>query len=250
MKKSLYITFMLCTIFGYSQNLNNYKYALLPSKFSFQKEKDQYNVNSIVRMILEKNQFETYRDDEKFSEDFANENCNKVYVDLDVVNTMFITKVKIILKDCKNTVLFTSLEGRSKSKENAVAYLEALREASRSLDVLNHKYEPAQQNLLSIGESKLVETKITQNKEFENSDILNKIIINEKQFIATSTSLGWNLINPDKKMEIIMFKTTLNDFYIAKKNDKQGIIYLKNSFWFFEYYDGDFLKREQLRIQF
>ena len=250
MKKIFYLAILLVSFKGVSQNLNSYKYALLPSKFKFQKEIDQHNINTIVRMILDKNQFETFRDDEKFSEDFAKENCNKVYVDLDVVNTMFITKVKIILKDCKNVVLFTSLEGKSKEKENSKAYLEALREASYSLDLLHHKYEPAQQNLLSIGESKLVETKIIQNKELENSDVLNKIIINEKQFIATPTSLGWNLINLDKKMEIIMFKTTLNDFYIAKKNDKQGIIYLKNSFWLFEYYDGDFLKREQLSIQF
>ncbi len=235
MKKIVLLSFFLVSIFGSSQNLNNYQYALLPSKFSFQKEKDQYNVNELVRMILEKNQFETFRDDEKFPDDLAKENCNKVYADLDVVNTLFITKIKIILKDCKNVVLFTSAEGKSKSKDNSVAFLEALREASRSLDLLNHKYEPTQNQI--------------KNEKLENNDSITKISIDSNQLIASPTLQGWNLIDSNKKVEIIIFKTTLKDFYIAKKQDKQGIIYLKNGLWFFEYYDK-FLEKEQLNIQF
>lgn len=235
MKKLILITVLLVSFFGFSQNLNSYKYALLPSKFSFQKITDQYNVNTIMRMILEKNQFETYRDDEKFPEEFALENCNKVYADLDVVNSMFVTKVKIILKDCKNTILFTSTEGKSKDKENAKAFLEALREASQSLEALNHNYQPTQ-NL--VKQDKLI-----------NNGLVNKTSIISNQLLASPTLQGWNLNNSNEKVEIIIFKTTLKDFYLAKKLDKQGIIYLKNGFWFFEYYDK-ILEREQLNIQF
>lgn len=235
MKKAILTIVLFASFFAFSQNLNSYKYALLPSKFSFQKETDQYNVNTIVRMILEKNQFETYRDDEKLPEEFAVENCNKVYTDLNVINSIFVTKVKIILKDCKNNVLFTSKEGKSNEKDNVKAFTEALREASQSLEVLNHKYQPVQ-NLI-------------KDEKLADNYIINKTSINSNQLTASPTLQGWNLINSNNKIEIILFKTTLNDFYIAKKQDKQGIIYKKNDFWFFEYYDK-VLEREQLTIQF
>ena len=96
MKNLIIYILLLFASLGFSQNLNSYKYALVPSKFSFQKEKGQYNANTLVKMITEKNQFESYFDDEVSPTDFANQNCNKVYVDLDVVNSMFATKVKIV----------------------------------------------------------------------------------------------------------------------------------------------------------
>ncbi len=46
---------------------------------------------------MEKNGFETYLYDDKLPDDFVKGNNNKVFADLDIVNTLFTTKIKIIL---------------------------------------------------------------------------------------------------------------------------------------------------------
>ncbi len=141
MKKILsIIALFVITTNVIAQDLNNYKYALVPSKFSFSREKDEYRLNTLSKMFMQKYGFESYLDSDILPSDFASDNCNKVYVDVVENNSMMMTKVKVVLKDCLNQVLFTSEEGKSRLKDYTAAYNQALREAFASFEKLNHQY--------------------------------------------------------------------------------------------------------------
>ena len=233
MKKVIVLLlFVNCTL---AQNLNSYKYVLLPSRFSCQTEVDQYNLNSLMRMILEKNGFEVYADNEKFTDDFAIENCNKLYADLDVQNALFATKAKIILKDCKNNIIFISAQGRSNEKNPTIAFAQALRTASQSLEAAKHLYKPSDKTVQLFND--------------KNNDQPNQLVSNDVNFTSKKTNYGYDLIS-NGNVYISLLQTSLNGIYLANKNNIQGIVFKKDDKWQFEYYKNDTKIIEILNVMF
>ena len=130
MKKNVFIIlFSLALNLSFSQSVNEYKYALVPSKFSFLNEVDQYKLNTLTKLLMGKYGFVAFLNNEILPDEVLNNNCNKVYVDVVKSGGVFTTKLSIVLKDCKNNVLFTTAEGKSREKEFKIAYNEALRDA-------------------------------------------------------------------------------------------------------------------------
>ena len=233
MKKVIVLLlFVNCTL---AQNLNSYKYVLLPSRFSCQTEVDQYNLNSLMRMILEKNGFQVYLDNEKFSDDFATDNCNKLYADLDVQNSMFVTKVKIVLKDCKNNIIFISSQGKSIEKNQTIAFSQALRTASQSLETEKHLYKPSDKTVQLFND--------------KNNEQPNSLVSNDTNFTAKKTNYGYDLIS-NGNVFISLLQTSLNGIYLANKNNIQGIVFKKDDKWQLEYYKNDTKIIEILNVIF
>lgn len=229
MKKYLILLTFLGTLVSFSQNLNEYKYALLPSKFSFLKEKDQYRLNSLSKLYLEKYGFETYYDTDNQPTDFVNNNCNKVFVDVISNGGMFVTKINVVLKDCRGNILYTSKEGSSRDKEYVVAYNQALRMAFESMQNLNHSFQN------SIEKEEIVTPKV-------------KIEIAENELFAQPISNGFQLINSEPKVIMKVFKTSSKDCFIASKEAANGILIFKNNHWIFEYYQNDKLISEIISV--
>lgn len=236
MKKVIVLLlFVNCIV---AQNLNSYKYVLLPSRFSCQTEVDQYNLNSLMRMILEKNGFEVYADNEKFTDDFATENCNKLYADLDVQNSMFVTKAKIVLKDCKNNIIFISAQGRSNEKIQTIAFAQALRTASQSLDAERHIYKPLNKIVPTLSDKNSIQPEL--------------LTAGDANYTAKKTNYGFDLIGT-KSGTIFMSlqQTSLKGIYLASKNNKiHGIVFEKDNQWQLEYYKDDIKTIETLVILF
>ena len=221
MKKYIIITIFLFTGFSFSQKFNAYKYAIIPEKLSFLKEKNQYNLNELLKFGMQKYGFETFFESDILPENISND--NKVYVEVLENNSMFSTNVKIILKDFKNNVLFTSNEGKSREKNLEVAYNFALREAISDLSKLKHVYSK------NIQETNLTEaTMIYQAKPIAN---------------------GYELLE-NNVVIYKMLKTSNKDFYKANKGDLQGTMFLKDNQYYFEYYSNDVLVTEKLSIKF
>jgi hypothetical protein len=230
MKKYITLLTFLTTLASFSQNLNEYKYALLPLKFSFQKEKDQYRLNSLSKLYLEKYGFETYYDIDIQPTDFINNNCNKVFVDVISNGGMFVTKLYVVLKDCRGNILYTSKEGSSREKEYALAYNLAIRMAFESMQNLNHNF------------------KNTIEKE-ENIDPKDKVEASENELFAQPISNGFQLINSEPKLIMKIFKTSSKDCFIAIKETINGVLILKNNHWTFEYYQNEKLISEIIRVK-
>ena len=224
-----------------AQDLNNYKYALVPAKFSFSKQADDYRLNTLTKMFMEKYGFESYLDSEILPSEFASDNCNKVYVDVVENNSMMMTKIKVVLKDCFNQVLFTSEEGKSRLKDYTAAYNQALREAFASFDKLNHQYNG---NVVTQKKVPQVETKVEVKP-------INSVASNVgTSLFAQPINNGFQIINAEPKVLYKIYKTSTKDFYIATKGTTQGVFFSRNNEWFFEYYQNDKLFSEKVEVKF
>ena len=242
MKKILsIIALLVLTSNVVAQDLNNYKYALVPSKFSFSREKDEYRLNTLSKMFMQKYGFESYLDSDILPSDFASDNCNKVYVDVVEDNSMMMTKVKVVLKDCLNQVLFTSDEGKSRLKEYSAAYNQALREAFASFEKLNHQYNGT---IVTQKKEPQVETKVEVKP-------INSVSSNDgASLFAQPINNGFQIINAEPKVLYKIYKTSTKDFYIATKGTTQGVFFSRNNEWFFEYYQNDKLVSEKVNVKF
>ena len=240
MKKYLFLLFVLASYNGFSQSINDYKYAIVPSKFSFLKEQNQYRLNMLTKMLMEKYGFVTYFDTDVLPTEIANQNCNKVLVDVLKEGNMFVTKLTVVLKDCKNNILYTSTEGKSREKEYQVAYNQALREAFNSFDILGYKYNGV--NVIDVPQNQKNET-IVQVPVDETEDYV--ILLTAQPIIN-----GYLLIGLEDKIYMKILKTSKNDCYLATKGDSHGVLISKDNRWFFEYYQDEKLISREIEVKF
>ncbi|NQX85809.1 MAG: hypothetical protein HRT67_07870 [Flavobacteriaceae bacterium] len=52
-------------------DINKYKYAILPQKFSFFKQADQFKLNTLTRHLFKQNGFDVYYNIEKMLKDLS-----------------------------------------------------------------------------------------------------------------------------------------------------------------------------------
>lgn len=239
--KKITLLLLIVTSISFAQDLNQYKYVLVPAKFSFLKEKNQYNLNLLSKMYMQQFGFETYFDNDDAPNEFFENNCNKIYFDVLENNNMFSTKLTVVLKDCKGKVLFTSKEGVNKEKEYKVSYNLALREALNSMKSIQYKYAGDK-----LAEEKTVvqETKVEVQNQSLNSE--NSV---SSQLFAQPITNGFQLINAEPKVIYKIFKTSVKDLYLATKGNLQGILISKNNEWFFEYYQNEKLLSEKVEVK-
>ncbi|WP_396167910.1 hypothetical protein [Flavobacterium sp.] len=248
--KKLLVLFLLATAVGFAQNLNGYKYAIVPSKFLFLKEENMYNLNLLTKMYLQKYGFETYYNTETAPDEFVNSNCNKIYIDVSENNSMLNTKLRIVVKDCKGTVLATSEEGTSREKEHHVAYNLALRMAFDNFGILKmHKFQPTEKSLVMIGEPKEVIVSSEYKEALDNGTIVTTTII-QNQLVAKPIRNGFQLNNAESKEVYKIYATSVKDYFIATKGDLNGVFFIQNNKGTFEYYQNEKLITEIVDVKF
>jgi hypothetical protein len=252
MKKALFLILFLASSLGFAQSVNDYKYAIVPSKFEFLKDKDQYRLNTLTKMLMEKYGFITYFDTDILPTEVAENYCNKVYVDVQNTGNMFSTKLIVVLKDCKNAILFTSLEGKSREKEYQVAYNQALREAFSSFDKLEYKFSGIQKGRSEeVANYKMI-TKDSTLKIHENGIIIVESDLEfENILVAETIKLGFLLIDPTTSTIVLkLYKTSNENVFIANSNSINGVVIKKGQEIFFEYYQDKQLISKKLNVTF
>ncbi|MDP3311831.1 MAG: hypothetical protein Q8S45_00580 [Lutibacter sp.] len=171
MSKSVIITFLLIfytTLNFGQQQLNNYKYILVPKRFEFQKLDDQYQLNSLTKFLFNKAGYTVFFSDDSLPQEVANNGCLALKTLIVDNSSMFTTKVKIDLLDCYNTIVLSTAEGSSKEKDYKKGYQEAIRNAFTELENLNYKYNTAA-NVTSMGvvKKEMKEVIVTPNVEIK-----------------------------------------------------------------------------------
>lgn len=241
MKKTVIIGLLFLTHFLSAQtSINNYQYVIVPSKFSFNKQKDQYRLNTLTKLLFQKYGFIAFLDTDDMPDEVRNMNCNKLYADVQSVGSFIRTKLNIVLKDCKNKVLFTSATGESKEKEYGKSYNEALREASQSLDVLQYHYVP-------IANASVEKTAAPEKEKVVNNETFDdKTPILQAQPITN----GFQLFDSSSKVVMKIFKTSNPSTFTAIKGTTQGVLISKDNQWFFEYYQNDTMISEKVNVKF
>jgi hypothetical protein len=246
MKKILFCLLMLCAVSGFAQDINSYKYVVVPNRFELQREAGEYNLNSLVAMMFEKKGFTVYRGEE-LPDEFIMNRCKALYADLEKQSNMLTTGVIIKLKDCKGKEVFTSEKGVSKQKNFQRAYYEALREASVSVDALNYQYNG---NNETVTEQTPVTKTETITVYVPSSDQQAEQTVNDDMLFAQPIANGYQLVDKTPKVVLKIYKTSQADSFTAVGEGKNGVVFKKGNDWFFEYYQNDRLISEKLNIKF
>lgn len=237
MKKIPLLLLLLSTYNSFTQKTNNYKYAIVPEKFSFLKEENQYNLNVLSKLFMQKYGFESYLNNDTIPQECRDNIYNKLFLDVTENGNLFTTKLKVILKDFNGSIILTSPEGTSRNKDYFTAYNEALRMAFNNFTELKtHKFSPEKTQLYT--------------QSIENVRDLNPKMVNQKPYVAKITQTGYSIIDENGTTIITLFKTTQNDVYIAEKNNLKGIVTKVGNSWVFEYYKDNQLIMEEINVIF
>ena len=143
-KNTLFIAILLMGNFKFfaQKTINNYAYVVVPDQFSFQDSRDQYQLNSLTRFLLEKEGMKVFWDTEKIPREYVIMECAGLKLKMNKKSSMFRSKVNFDLMDCYNNVVFSSEIGSSSEKEFKKGYQESIRNAFKSFAALNYTYVP------------------------------------------------------------------------------------------------------------
>jgi len=285
MKKIIILLCFILTSSLYAQDLNNYKYVLVPEKFEFLKETDQYRLNGLTQFLFNKYGFNAYLGKKDLPEDALNNNCLNLFAEVVNESNMFTSKLAIQLKDCRGDVVYTSPFGKSKNKSYKVAYNEALRQAAKDLANLNYKYngskdidlssalaeqtpvtkiskEVAQKEVKDIvkDQTKEITEEITEEitKELPK-DVKNSATKEDKlpsQFFAQKRQkqgwLDYNIVDSDGVLYFVFYSTGKEDMYLVEqsKNQDKMLCFKKDNLWHLVSRDATKMEIKVFNIQF
>ncbi|WP_142783915.1 hypothetical protein [Changchengzhania lutea] len=281
---TILIAFLITTNVFSQTNLNEYKYIIVPNKFDFLKQENQYQLNALTEFLFNKYGFNALMEGEAYPEDLVRNRCLALKSDVDKDSGMFKTKLKVTLKDCNDQQVFTSQMGESREKQYDKAYNEALREAFKSFSVLNYVYEPSSEKMVTEETSdKVVNTEVAQEIQMLKKEIkalkedkkpeprITKVpsVESKKTQVKTVTNTpkskeikevlsnvlyaqviehGFQLVDSSPKVVYLIQETSLDNVFLVE--NKNAIIYRKGDGWIFEFYSNGNLQREELNIKF
>jgi len=260
MKRIIAFALLILTLSsGYAQNnINNYKYVIVPNSFEFLSSPNEYRLNELTKFLLEKYNFTAFMDNEALPNEVIANRCLALQARVLDDSGMFKTKLNIELENCKGDVVFSTIQGESREKDRAVAYNKALRAASVSFEALNYSYKPdanqikietetakAQEEIVSL--KKEIETlKEKKNTPVETQNEANTILpmvkpvvplqkmtkaVDIPQFYTQEISNGYRVMDSTKKVMYTLWRSNLKDVFIVK--DENAIVYKDNDFWIY-----------------
>lgn len=237
---------------GQEKKVSNYKYIIVPNKFEFLKEPDQYQTSSLTKFLLKKNGFTVLLESEDFPEDLKNDRCKALTASIVNNSSLFKTKLHLELKDCFSKVLFTS-EGESRIKDFKKSYQQSIRNAHKLMEDINYKPLSKKQQ---VKETKIIAVD-TPVKTITKKEVLKDVSSTKKgsEKVENTTTLyaqpkknGFQLINLKPEVVFIILNTKIKDVYVIK--DKNGLLYKQESKWVAEYYEKDQLIVKEFEIKF
>lgn len=142
MKNILLIVLVLVYTSGFGQeNLNNYKYIIIPKKFENFKIPNQYQTSTLLKYAFTEKGFLAIYDD-VLPEDLFKNRCLGLIAQLRDESSLFGTKVSVGLKDCAGQEVFSSMESKNRIKSYNEAYKSAILESMTSFDDIDYSYTP------------------------------------------------------------------------------------------------------------
>ena len=250
MKKLLTTLLIFGGIFMSSaQNINEYKYVLIPESFEFAGEVNEYQLNSLLKFLFEQEGYNTLMQSERKPQDLNMDGCLGLKSNVKNNSGLFVTKLVVELKDCNGDVVFNSKEGRSREKDFKLAYHEALRDAFTSIEELNYNYDPSSRKIESesaeVVSEKVVAPVVAQAEKVEsNVETVAENVVEEvtsiskgsdsnksytyegKAYVLKESSEGYNLFQDGSTEPIaILIETEGGSNFIYNSLTKQGVGY-------------------------
>lgn len=247
MKANGYVMLLIMLVYTatFSQSINDYKYVVVPIKFDFLKENDQFRLSTNTKLMLQKYGFTSYLSTDDIPLEIRNNSCSYATAFIEENNNMFVTKIKIVLKDCQQRILFETEFGTSRIKKLAPAYTEALRMASKSFDALHYKFNGSSNTTVVADTpvSKQAPKNAASTTAISSSDT-------EMFYFAQPTATGFQVIDNEPKVIMKLYNTSQKNVFQAVKGTLNGTVLAKDGQWFFEYYENDTLVSEKINLKF
>ncbi|MBW4360269.1 hypothetical protein [Flavobacterium taihuense] len=255
--KFLFLLLLLfISSYGFSQSVNDYVAVIVPVKYDFVKQENQYRLNTLTKFNLHKAGFQAFYTNEAIPKEYS-DRCSLLNVDVLKENGFLITKLYVILKDCNGKVIFKSEVGKSKEKDYEVAYAEALNAAFTSVYALHYKYNGkavvANQNASVV--SPAIVSVVSMAVPVPTAAVAVNVPSSSAEpdgsvLFAQPIKNGFQLVDSTPKVVMKAYKTTNPAIYLASKGDIQGTLVLKDNQWYFEYYEKDTLMSEKIKVKF
>lgn len=281
---SILVACLIVTSVFSQANLNDYKYVIVPTKYDFLKGKDQYQLNSFTAFLFNKYGFQTLMEGDEYPEDLVRNRCLALRSDVTKESGMFKTKLLLELKSCNDQVVFTTKMGESREKEYQRAYTEAMRNAFKSFEDVNYKYEPKVDDI--VVETPKVEVKPEVSEEIKKLKEEIKTLKNEKKvevvevekpkvveapvvipepkpvkkveavveeivldiLYAQEIDNGFQLVDSTPKVVYKIKKTGQTNLFLVE--NENAIIYKIGDTWVYEYSTDEGVKQKELNIKF
>ena len=248
MKKICLLLILFVSIPAFSQSINDYQYVIVPIKFDFLKENDKFRLNTLTKLLLQKYTFKSYLSTEEIPVEIENQRCNLLYASISEDNNFLLTKIKVVLKDCKDKVVYETEFGTSRAKEYATAYNEALRSAFKSFDKLNYKYNGKSD--VQVEELKSTENTVPIMQQ-NGIEIGESNLISSNALVAETIENGFLVIDSTTSIIVLkLFKTSNESIFIATSKTINGVVIKKGKDSFLEYYESGKLVSEPLNLKF
>lgn len=200
------------------------KVIIISNKYEFQKEKNTYNINTMLKAILVSNNYQVFFEDEVLPVEIAQNRCNALAGVLVDNSNMFLTKMKFQIKDCQNNLLFETAEVKTREKDIQNAYIETIGLLSPELK----KYKPVVTNAKEVVEIP--------------SDVVSSTI-SKYQYVQIAN--GFAIMDATLKVALQIYKTTNPNVFIADKFGVKGVFTKIENKGIFEYYMNDKLVVEE-----
>lgn len=258
--KKLFTAVLLIASFyaAFAQALDNYKYVLVPSKFSFQKETDEHGLNTLIKLHLNKQGFIAHLDTEELPNEMK-PMCARLVVDAEDRSTMFVTELQVKLKSCMGDLLYESPFGSSRLKDYRAATRQAAAAAFQDFaTTVNYQYNGSNGELDRYRDA-LVGNEAKPAKNVEQPKVAETVKVEEKpkevispttaikeqpkpvqrdwwMMTATATATGYDLVENNGSKKLKLRKTSATDVFIATYESYSGTFHQVDGQWIFEYY--------------
>lgn len=259
MKSKILFLFLFVTSLGFSQSINNYSGVIIPLRYEFMKSDNQYRMCTLTKSNLKKAGFVAFYANEELPQQYYNNRCGLLNVEVIKDNAFLMTKLFIVFKDCNNKEIFKSEVGKSKEKDYEAAYSEALNRAFESVYALEYKYDGTVVN----NSAALTTTAVATPAVTVTAVALPVVTTATVASVPTNTAEpdatvlfaqpiknGYQLVDSTPKVVMKAYKTSNPSMYQAIKGNIQGTMVLKDNQWFFEYYENDNLMSEKINVKF
>lgn len=295
--KNAGITLLLWGLFfGTMQaQLNDYKYIIIPKHLQPFSSANQHKSSTLLKHLFVNNGFTAVYDD-ALPDDLNTNRCLGLIADLEEDSSMLVTRISIVLKDCKNAEVISTVQGTSKLKDFEKAYHQAIREAFQFFEDLGYEYKPKVKPQPEVKETVVVsfkddvkqieppkkeETSENQTKseavvivqatpavqsyenkspvssttmvkaeEAKDTEVTPKETMDTGILYAQQTENGYQLVDSTPAVRYRLFASSVPNVYLAETDNTKGVVYQKDSKWYFEYYQGSEVILEELKIKF
>ena len=205
------------------ERLSAFSYVVVPERFDFQYETDQYQLNSLLKFLFDKYGFHAF-----FPSELPEvSRCDGLYAEIEQLNGFVWTELSVRLVDCDGVLFYQTKTGRSKLKNYAKAYVEALRMAFESIQILGVRQGPMQILQKPGGESTVIESSQETKKLISTMDESSMVSTDQSpdQDMKTTTPIDQSLVKDETVMLGLLPDVPLMNFvsselsYLLRRTD-------------------------------